>query len=249
MKSHLVSVSETSSPLIRTFRIHRPAGFNYHAGQAVNIYVPTQDQFASTPATFSMLSAPKDGQESSLEIAAKSTNYSPIRWLFDRAQVGEPILVDGRPLGRMHLPLLQTPTDPIILIGGGIGITPILSIVDHLTSLKPSDPQPLTVDVIHQASNPTEFLLWNRLVEFLPSHPRSKLLFFISDPPSTGQIPDLHPLIRPHVSFGVVNESVLEALNPSSRHNVVICGPPGFVDSTKSVLVNKLGVRDERIFV
>ena len=184
-----------------------------------------------------------------LEIAAKSTGYAPIRWLFDEAQIGQRILVDPQPLGRMHLPLLKAPTDPLILIGAGIGITPILSIVDDLSKRNPSEEQPQSVAVLHQASNPAEFLHWDRLVDFLPRLPNSKLKFFISDPPSTDPAADLPSQIRPFSAFGVVNESVLDSLNPSPQHNFVVCGPPGFVDATKNTLMARFKVTEDRIFV
>lgn len=196
-----------------------------------------------------MISAPSTGNGDYLEIAAKSTSYAPIRWLFDEAQTGQRILVDAQPLGRMHLPLLRAPTAPLILIGAGIGITPILSIVDDLSNRKASEEQPQSVAVLHQASNPAEFLHWERLMDFLRRRPDSKLKFFISDPPSTGQTTDLPPQIRPHSAFGIVNESVLDSLNPTPQHNFVVCGPPGFVDATKNTLMARFKVTEDRIFV
>lgn len=196
-----------------------------------------------------MISAPVPGNEHVLEIAVKSTNYAPIRWLLDKAKENETIMIDAQPLGEMHLPLLRTPTDPLVLIGGGIGITPILSIVEQLSSLKPTDPQPPRIDIFHQVANSVEFFSWRRLINFASLQSRANLSLLISDMPSKAQLLDLPPEIQPFTSFGVVNHRILQDLNLSQRHNFVVCGPPGFVDATRNTLVDRLGIHSDRIFV
>lgn len=249
LPSTVLSKSETSSPLIKTFKLLRPPGFEYYAGQAINIFVPTQSEFQSAPATFSLVSSPHPQGDSTLEIAVKSTNYRTIRFLLDEAKEGSQLLIGGNPLGNLHLPLLRAPTAPLVLIGGGIGISPILSIVEQLKSRVHGTIRPENIDIVHQARDTTEFLFWPRLVEFAETTPRVSLSYFSSDVPIPEQSDQIPSSLRRYASVGMLGDSFLATLQLSQAHNFVVCGPKGFVAHTKQLLMTRFGVLERQIFI
>jgi ferredoxin-NADP reductase len=250
LSSKLLSRSDTCSPNIKTFILKKPTPFEYHAGQAIDLFVPSADGGVHPEkATFSLISAPVHSSEGTMEIAVKSTNYYPIRWLLDKAKIGETIFLDETPKGSMFLPVLHAPSDPLLLIGAGIGITPILSIVEYLKSIPNELAHPRKVDIIHQAKSPSEFLLWSRLTDFVKQTPNVGLSYIISEEPSIETMAHLDPLLRPHTKFGSIEESDFTSLNLTSLHHVILCGPPGFVFSTKQMLLRLAAIPEHRIHV
>lgn len=100
------------------FRLQKPEGFSFRAGQAVYVTLPGQKETDSKGGirTFSIASAP---QEPDLVIATRMTDTAFKRCLAE-LPAGSPVAIEG-PYGDLTL---DGDTRPAVFLAGGIGITP-----------------------------------------------------------------------------------------------------------------------------
>lgn len=108
----------------RAFYLEKPAGFSFRAGEYLDVRLknpPETDAEGNTRA-FSIASAP---YESELMIATRMRNTAFKRVLSD-LPTGSEILIDG-PMG--NFTLHNDAARPALFIVGGIGITPVRSII------------------------------------------------------------------------------------------------------------------------
>lgn len=106
-----------------TLRFERPPGYDFTPGQYFMLTIATAEGDQAKP--FSHASAPEDGL---LEMTTRISN-SAFKQALDATLPGESVLVIRGPAGRFGL----DPDDercPVFL-AGGVGITPVMSIVRH----------------------------------------------------------------------------------------------------------------------
>lgn len=108
------------------FRFARPEGFVFKAGQAINLSLidPPQTDAKGNSRTFSVASAPG---EDVVQIATRMRDTAFKRVLGSLA-VGAQVKLRG-PMGNFTLP--EDRARPVVLLAGGIGITPFMSMLRH----------------------------------------------------------------------------------------------------------------------
>ncbi len=106
------------------FRFARPEGFSYRAGQAVNLALvdPPETDAKGNSRTFSLASAPS---EATLQVATRMRDTAFKRVLGSLAP-GAAVKLRG-PMGSFTLP--EDAARPVVLLAGGIGITPFMSML------------------------------------------------------------------------------------------------------------------------
>lgn len=106
------------------FRFARPEGFSFRAGQAVRIRLvdPPQTDDKGDSRTFSLASAPSDD---TLQVATRmrDTAFKRVLRSLERGAV---VGMRG-PMGDFTLP--DDPARPVVLLAGGIGVTPFMSML------------------------------------------------------------------------------------------------------------------------
>lgn len=117
----LTSRQEVASGTM-AFQFERPAGFEFKAGQAVEIGLPALGDGEESRHAFSLVSAP---YESRLMIATRMRD-SRYKQALKALELGQRVLLDG-PFG--SLTLGRSSARPAVLIAGGIGITPFMSMI------------------------------------------------------------------------------------------------------------------------
>jgi ferredoxin-NADP reductase len=218
----VVGVFEETSD-IRTFRVLRPEGFDFEAGQflAVRIRVDGQEYVRC----YSISSAP--ATSGYLEISVKRLGVVS-NALHATARPGT-LLSLKAPGGAFRYP--SADDRPIVLLAGGIGITPLISMLRHAVATEPTRP----VTVIYAAQHDRGFAFHDELKGLPRRHPQVRV-YFVADQTSD-----------PAVYRGRIDEALLRTVVPDLVHSIAfICGPKPMLEGLKTLLA-RLGVPQPQI--
>lgn len=131
----------------------------------------------------------------------------------DHVQPGDILRVKA-PSG--HFFIDPDPAVPVVLIGGGIGITPMMSMLRWCVSEQPQR----TLHLYYGVRNSGEHAFKQVLEEIAASHPSLRLNIVYSRPaPSDVQG-------RDYQHQGHVDVELLRRTLPHGRHQFYVCGPP-----------------------
>ena len=142
-------------------------------------------------------------------------------FLHDRAAVGDRFSVDG-PSGEFYLP--DDPGPGILLIAGGIGINPLMSMVRHVHQAR----DPVRTTLIYSAKTPPEFVFRDELEAISAENAGITTVFTVTDPREqewSGRV-------------GRIDRSLLEELVKPAGTTFYLCGPPGMPTELARVLVS-----------
>ena len=149
-----VASIERVTPTVKALRLdlgHRP--FSFLPGQWVDCYLTPDGR--GDVAGFSMTSSPLT--EGTIDLAVKLVGDNAVtHQLHHRARVGEVIYVEG---GSGDFFYRREMGDSLVLIGGGIGITPLMSILRYVDEAAPG----VRVSLFYSASTPSELLFRDEL--------------------------------------------------------------------------------------
>src|SRR5882762_7819834 len=154
---------------IRTFRMARPDGFEFKAGQFLAVRVRADGQ--EHVRCYSVSSAP--GSRGHLEISVKRLGVVS-GTLHATLRPGSMLSVKA-PVGAFTYPAGED--RPIVLIGGGVGITPLMSMLRHAIDEEPTRPVTLFYSVRTQED--IAFVEELRLLD--RRHPQFRAVFAITE--------------------------------------------------------------------
>ena len=167
-------------------------------------------------------------------------------WIHDALKSGD-ILDVRAPSGKFFLELEDQA--PIVLIGGGVGITPFLSMLETLDDRR----GPRETWCWYAAPNGDEFVHRERFRAMTKAREDLRVLFAYSDPSAQDRkLLDAAPTARKGVVShfkGRIGRPVLEEVLPESApdtHHFFVCGPPPMMDAIVADLT-AWGVASERI--
>ncbi|MEP1230725.1 MAG: NO-inducible flavohemoprotein [Litorimonas sp.] len=141
----------------------------------------------------------------------------------------------GPPCGEFVLDSNVNPEKPLVFLAGGIGITPLLSMVKTALSKTPGQ----TAIFVHACQNKDVQAFRTVLNELSERHPNLTLRHRYTDASTdiTGE---------DNASHGLVDCAFLESLIEDADAEYFICGPDGFM-SAMTGLVSARGVADAQI--
>lgn len=215
--------SFTLAPLDQTAPAFMP-------GQYLTIHAHPAGTQAPAQRCYSLSNAPCEGF---LRISVKRVaggRVSP--WLHDCVAAGD-VLEVGAPAGTFHL---EDGDTPVVLISGGIGITPMMSMLEYLYAMHPSR----RVLFLHGCRNGRELAFAARLRELAASHPSLRLHRWFSAPDEAdvqGRDYD-HP--------GRMGAKAVEACLPAGVADIYLCGPGAMMRDLVTSL-REAGVPEPRI--
>lgn len=204
------------TPNIKHFRVYpQTTPFHFKPGQWVDIYAPLQGKNISG---YTIISA--NQQTGFFDLAIRESNFHPVtKWLHENVQNTASILI-SQALGKFTLKESST-SDQHVFFAGGIGITPLLSMIRSLEYKNCS--------LIYSAKNSTDFIFAKEL--------QSCAQFFVTQ--------ELTPAQSTYHSSRVTKNIILERANLQAKH-FYICGPLGFIQATQNNLLH-LSVPESKI--
>lgn len=222
----------------------KPNDFSYEAGQAIDVY---GDHF-NGKATFSLISSPN---EKEIEIMIKETNYAPIQWIVHKSKVGDFLRISPRH-GNLKWPIdSQSTKNPVLLIGGGIGIAPMISIIQKLIHISKVERNnlPSSVTVIHQATSENELILSERILPLESHLNNSKVIYMVANFAQESSLYKSNTITdeNTRIFYQPINAQFLYDLKISKETLCYLCGPPGFVNHVKNILQDQLHIQPSKI--
>lgn len=134
----------------------------------------------------------------------------------------------------------QSSDRPVVLVSGGVGITPMMAIAEHIVAEGRRTGAYRPIHFIHGAQNGRVRAFAKRVQELAAEHPSLSVHVCFSDPSPEDRIG-----VTYH-SKGRVDNTLLSALLPPADYDFYLCGPSEFMNSLYSGLTAS-GVRPERI--
>jgi ferredoxin-NADP reductase len=216
----------------RTMAFHfaRPAGFDFAAGQAIDLELPGAQagEAAGLRHAFSLVSAPFQRE---LTIATRMRD-SDFKRALGSLPIGAGVTIDG-PFGTLCLH--EDRAVPAVLIAGGIGITPFVSMLRQAAN----DRLPQRLILIYSNRRPEDAAFLSELRELERQNPNFRLHATMTQPgksrlPWTGET-------------GPIGEELIRrAVGDLSAPIYYVVGPPALVEALQATL-QFAGVAPERI--
>ncbi|BBP00114.1 ferredoxin--NADP reductase [Sulfuriferula nivalis] len=216
---HTVTISaiQQASPTVKIFQLDdADSAFHYLAGQWIDLYVDIQGK--TEVGGYSMTSTPTT--HGHLELAIKSSTRHPVtRWLHEQAQVGDQVRIsDGQ--GVFFYQAEMSPR--VVLVGAGVGVTPLISIFRYIGASLPQTDATL----IYSIPSTDEFL-------------------FQEDIEKISQLPNMHHIVTLTQAdntwqgkTGRIDAALFKAAGMSDETLYYLCGPQGMVEDVSAVLTS-----------
>ncbi|MFE9422365.1 globin domain-containing protein [Kitasatospora sp. NPDC006697] len=179
---------------------------------------------------FSFGAAPRPDGLLTFHVRALSTGWVSSA-LVRRAQPGD-VLRLGPPAGRMVLD--HADPAPLLLLGGGTGISPVSALVEEVAAHGPGDRR---VQVLYGVRSPDDFYQLERLWELAKGRPWLTVRPVVSEP-------GLAPAVAGQLP-GLLSDVVAQ-LGPWDGHRAYLAGPAAMVRRSVAALA-RAGVRAEHI--
>lgn len=225
-------VQET--PDVKTFRLRPiddgPLPFEYLPGQFLNVIVPSNtSEGATTKRSYTISSSPT--QSTFCEISVKREPDGEVStYLHDQVAQGDEIRI-AAPYGRFTFTGEEATS--IVLIGCGVGITPLMSVIRYLTDHSWTG----EIVLLYGFRRPADYLFGEELAYLASRHPNLRVFPTASSPddaPWQGRV-------------GRIDAAMVRQLVPDVADRLVhICGPKPMMDATREFLL-ELGVAKDRI--
>ena len=222
----------TETPSVKTFRLlpssnDRFLPFTFVPGQFLNVAFGIGG--ARMNRSYSISSSPT--QPDYVELTVRREPRGAVsRHITDLLNVGDQIEAGG-PIGRFTF--TGTEADSIVLIAGGVGVTPMMSVTRYLTE------RAWTGDIflVYACRAPTDFIFANEVAALQRVNPRLHVAVTMSRPEGADW---KGPRGR------VTKELLTQTVPNLASRRIHLCGPPSMMDSTKAILT-ALGVPPDRV--
>lgn len=213
------------TPTVRTFVFDRPqVPFTFRPGQYLAVRLPDVHDPRGDSRTFSISSAPSDGDRISVTTRIGS---SPFKERLFQARPGDVAELWG-PFGDFT----PEPSRPSVLVGGGIGITPYRSMIREAAHLR----SPVPISLVYSSRSAEEILFRDELERLSQSWSGLRLHVTVSRVDGAGTT-WRGPVGR--VDAPLIRNAAKGLSNPT----YFLCGPPRMVTDLQRVLTIDVGVR------
>ncbi len=213
----------SETPEVKTFRMVNEDGgsipFTYEPGQFLTLQV--QPDGTKVKRSYTIASSPT--RQHYCEITVKREEHGLVsRYLHDHLKEGD-LLEISAAMGK--LVFTEKDGDSIVLIGGGVGITPLMGVIRYLTDIGWKK----DIYFLYSCRTPEDFI-FSREIEYLQS-----------------RNPDFHVVIAmsriqkdiPGVTRGRLTKELIALSVPEiSSRRIHLCGSPPMMETMKSILAD-----------
>ena len=204
--------------------------FDYAPGQYLNVAVPASEAGgAATKRSYTIASSPT--RTGYCEITVKRESEGVVsRFLHDRVREGAELRVSAA-YGRFCF--MGEGEKNILLIAGGVGVTPLMSVIRYLTDRS----WPGEIALLFCFRTPADFIFGEELAQLAVRHPNLRLVPVVSGDADVGWTGR---------TGRITKELIREAVPDVAARLVHLCGPKAMMDATRGFL-EELGVPRARI--
>jgi len=215
----VVEAIHAETPTVKSFRL-RPAQWpGFRAGQHVDIRLTAPDGYQAQR-SYSIGSAPDDSGTIELAIEAmRGGEVSP--FFHEVVEVGDTIELRG-PIGG-HFIWDAPVGGPVLLIGGGSGLVPLMSILRHRAAVAPDVPATL----VYSARRYDDLIWRDELLRRQVEDPNFRLVVSLT-----------RESARPGLHFGRIDAArMMEAIGTERPLVTYICGSNPFVEAASDLAI------------
>ena len=223
-----ISAIRQASPSVKLFTLDTDEDrLEFHSGQWVDCYVDVDGE--QLVGGYSLTSSPL--VTGSVELAVKQARENTVtRYLHERAAVGDGLYLAGGQGGCYYTAGMAR---SLFLIAGGIGITPLISILRYVSQ---ADPE-VAVTLLYSASSPEELIFRDEIERLAAASDLVRCEFTVT-----------HEMERrrPGDGSGRIDANMLSTMAIDPAALCFLCGPSAMIDDLSRTLV-ELGVEQSRI--
>ncbi len=179
------------------------------------------------------ISCGPNGEFYRISVKREANGQGGSRFLHDHVQVGD-VLETTPPAGDFYL--AETPQRPVILLSGGVGLTPMVSMAEAIVREHPQ----LEAHYIHGTICSETHAMDAHVRDLAASCPTLRVSTFYSDPLPVDE------LGRTHQGEGVIPVEWLSENTPLMEADIFLCGPKPFLRTFVAGL-SLAGVASDRI--
>lgn len=208
------------TPTVKSFRLAWPdPTFAFLPGQWVDLYIDAPDAGPDGMiGGFSITSSPVHQDYIDLAIKKIPDGRASV-YLHEHVRVGDVVTIDG---GYGEFYYREGMGQRLVLIAGGIGITPLMSMIRFI------DEAQLQVELtlFYSAATPSEFVFHEELQAIAARNAHIRCHFTVTQPgrePWDGRV-------------GRIDRQLLAALAMAPQTLYYLCGPPGFAEDMQALL-------------
>jgi ferredoxin-NADP reductase len=145
--------------------------FHFHPGQWVDCYADIGGERLIAGYTLTSSTAVRE----TIELAVKEGDNLVTRFIHAEAAEGDTLYVDG---GQGEVYYSREMGDSLVLIAGGIGITPLISMVRTVKDTHPD----VEATLLYSARSPSELVFREALEATADEHPNIRCFFTVTGP-------------------------------------------------------------------
>jgi nitric oxide dioxygenase len=164
---------------------------------------------------YSISSAP-NGETYRISVKREANGQGGSKYLHDRVEVGS-VLKVAPPVGDFFLNDDQS--RPVVLLSGGVGLTPMVSMVEAIAAHRPN----LDVYYVHGALNSSTHAMDDHVRSIARGHGRISVTTFYSEPAAADVLGQSHDF------EGLITTEWLTANTPVHEADIYLCGPRPFL--------------------
>lgn len=218
----LAVIPET--PDITTIRMARPEGFDFAAGQFLTVRIQVDGR--PVVRCYSISSAPE--ATGYLEISVKRQGLVS-GWLHSTVRAGSTLAVRP-PAGAFVYPAGDD--RPVVLLAGGVGITPLVSMLRHAVAADPER----RMTLLYSVATHRDVAFRSELRALADRHPQVRVLVTATRGPHSTE----------HLSGRIDRRMLTEQVEDLQQSLFMICGPGPMIDGMRALL-GELGVAPDSV--